>query len=306
MTKTFSYSQALLAGAIAFFAFALFSFTLKISPFIDAVNKTTNTINSVTPHIEKIITEVSEVRTEVGKVRLLLTNQTPAILTQVQATLPVVESVIEESKNYSTQLPQLLAQITKIEEQVAILQANLPAILQRVDEVVKTTNNTTAEVALWRPQSLQYLNEIKLSRTYIPEYLTRAQNTVNDAKTIGEDASSGIVSGLLKGVINLPLDVFTGVKGIVKPGSKSAENLTANDVLLIKNKVISLLNSQDQHKAFWQSSDSGNSGTIVKGATSSHDKKQCIELTFNNYFKSGEEVITQLMCLNDEGVWLVN
>ncbi|TYK65361.1 hypothetical protein [Colwellia echini] len=306
MDKKLSFSQTLLALAIAFLAFSLFKFTLQVPPFIEAMNKTTDFVDSVSPQIDKIVDEVALVRVEVGKVRELIAKQTPDILTQVQATMPVVQEVITESKVYSKQIPQLLAQLTKIEQQIDVMQSSLPSVLQRVDAVVKTTNNTTAEIALWRPQSIEYLKEIKLSRIYIPEYLTRVQNTVNDAKTIGSEASSGIVSGFFKGVIKLPMDVVSGVKGIVKPNSKSAKNLTANDVVLMQAKIADLLSNDDETESVWQNSDSGNSGTIVKGKTSIHDKKQCIELTLNNYFQSSEETLHQLMCLNEKGIWQVN
>jgi septation ring formation regulator EzrA len=195
MNKPFSYSQALMALAIAFLGFALLQFTLQIPAILAVVKQTSQTVDTVNPKIDAIVDEVSLVRLEVGKVRLLVAEQTPDILTQIDATLPVVEQVITESTYYSRQLPNLLSQIDRIEQQIAALQVAMPAILARVDAVVDTTNNTLTEVALWRPHSTEYLHEIELSRTYIPEYLSRIEQTMVDAKTIGQEASSGIVSG---------------------------------------------------------------------------------------------------------------
>ena len=305
MTKQFSYSQALLALAIAFLALSLFKFTLHLPAIISVIDKTTKTVDSVSPKVDDIVNEVALVRVEIGKVRKLVLQQTPAILSQVANSLPVVQQAIAESEHYSRQLPAVLSQLASIEQQVEKLQASMPAILKRVDAVVKTTNNTTAEVALWRPHSTKYLAEIELSREYIPQYLTRIENTIVDAKTIGSEASSGIVSGFFKGVISLPFEMVAGLTGIVDKDSRSAKYLTAQDVALMQEKVVTLLNDDNQRKSVWQNTDSGNRGTIIKGKVTTRNKQQCLNVTFNNHFGSEKETLKELMCIDDKGLWKV-
>ncbi|TWX68515.1 hypothetical protein ESZ36_08455 [Colwellia demingiae] len=305
MVKQFSYSQALLALAIAFLALSLFKFTMHVPAIISVIEKTTQTVDLVSPKVDDIVNEVALVRIEVGKVRALVSQQTPAILSQVEASLPVVQQVIVESEHYSRQLPTLLSQIASIEQQVAKLQASMPAILKRVDAVVKTTNNTTEEVARWRPHSTRYLEEIELSRGYIPEYLSRIENTIVDAKTVGSEATSGLVSGFFKGVINLPFEVVSGLTGIVDADSRSAKYLTAQDIALMQEKVVTLLNDSNQTKSVWQNVKSGNRGTIIKGKKTTRNKQQCINLTFNNHFGDDKETLKELMCINDKGLWKV-
>ncbi len=304
MMKAFSYSQALLALAIAFLAFSLFKFTLHVPAILSVIEKTSKTVDSVSPKVEDIISEVTLVRIEVGKVRELVSQQTPAILSQVQASLPVVQQVVVESENYSRQLPTLLSQLANIEQQVEQLQQSMPAILKRVDAVVKSTNNTTAEVARWRPHSTGYLKEIELSRDYIPQYLTRIENTIVDAKTVGSEASSGIVSGFFKGMITLPFEMVAGLKGIVDVNSRSAKYLTAQDIALMQEKVVRLLSS-NQTKSIWQNVNSGNSGTIIKGKETTRNKQQCINVIFNNHFGTEKETLKKLMCIDDKGLWKV-
>jgi len=305
MVKKLSFSQTLLALAIAFLAFSLWQFTLQVPAILNVVEKTTNTVDSISPQIDNIIDEVTLVRAEVAKVRVLLSKQTPAILSQVEASLPVVQQVIHESENYSRQIPALLKQLASIEQQVALLQKDIPSVLKRIDSVVKTTNHTTAEVARWRPHSTQYLEEIKLSREYIPQYITRIENTVVDAKTVGSETSSGLVSGFFKGVISLPFDVVAGLAGIVDVDSRSAKNLTAKDIALMQEKVIGILNSDNQSKSVWQNVDSGNRGTIIKGKVITRNKQQCHNVTFNNHFGNEKETLKELMCLDIKGLWKV-
>ena len=306
MVKQFSYSQALLAIAIALLALSLFKFTMHVPAIISAIEKTTKTVDLVSPKVDDIVNEVALVRVEVSKVRKLVAQQTPVILSQVEASLPVVQQVVVESEYYSRQLPALLNQIANIEQQVEKLQTSMPAILKRVDAVVKTTNNTTEEVARWRPHSTRYLEEIELSREYIPDYLSRIENTVVDAKTIGSEASSGLVSGFFKGVINLPFEVVSGLTGIVDADSRSAKYLTAQDVALMQEKVVALLNDSNQTKAAWQNVKSGNRGTIIKGKKTTRNKQQCLMVIFNNHFGNDKETLKELMCVNDKGLWKVN
>jgi len=305
MIKQFSYSQALLAIAIAFLAFSLFRFTVQIPAILKVIESTSKTVDTVSPKIDDIVNEVALVRAEVTKVRTLVSQQTPAILSQVEATLPIVKQVVLESENYSSQLPDFLKQLDSIKLQLASLQADMPAMLKRVDAIVKTTNNTTAEVALWRPHSSQYLEEIKRSREYIPQYLTRIENTVIDAKTVGSETSSGLVSGFFKGVISLPFDVVAGLAGIVDADSRSAKNLTAKDIALMQEKVVFLLNDNNQTKSVWQNVDSGNRGTIIKGKVTTRNKQQCHNVTFNNHFASEKETLKELMCQDEKGLWKV-
>ena len=302
MNKSFSYSQALMALAVAFLGFSLLQFTLQIPAILAVVKQTSQTVD---PKIDAIVNEISLVRLEVGKVRLLVAEQTPDILTQIDATLPVIDQVITESTYYSRQLPNLLSQIDRIEQQIAALQVAMPAILTRVDAVVDTTNNTLTEVALWRPHSTKYLHEIELSRTYVPEYLSRIEQTMVDAKTIGQEASSGIVSGFFKGVISLPFEVVAGLKGMVDVNSRSAKNLTAEDITLLQTKVVALLNDKKAKSDTWLNSNTGNGGSIVKGKKTKRNRQQCINVTFNNHFKNQKETLKELMCIDSKGIWKV-
>ena len=213
--------------------------------------------------------------------------------------------MIAESEYYSRQLPALLKQLANIEQQVGDLQTSMPAILKRIDAVVKTTNNTTLEASRWRPHSTGYLEEIALSRDYIPQYLARIENTVEDAKTVGKEASSGLVSGFFKGVITLPFEVVAGLTGIVDKDSRSAKYLTAQDVALMQEKVVALLNDKNQTKSVWQNVKSGNRGTIIKGEITTRNNQQCIKVTFNNHFGKDKETLHELMCVDDKALWKV-
>jgi hypothetical protein len=305
MIKKFSSSQTLLALAIAFLALSLFKFTLHVPAIISVIEKTIKTVDSVSPRVEGIINEVALVRLEVGKVRELVSQQTPVILAQVQDSLPVVQQVVVESEYYSRQLPIVLSQLASIEQQIEQLQEFMPAVLKRIDAVVETTNNTTTEVAQWRPHSIRYLEEIELSRDYIPQYLSRIENTIVDAKTLGSEASSGLVSGFFKGVISLPFEMVSGLTGIVDVDSRSAKYLTAQDVALMQEKVVALLSDSNQTKSLWQNVKSGNRGTITQGKTTKRNKKQCINVIFKNYFGKDKESLTEIMCIDEQGLWKV-
>ena len=91
MTSKTSISQILLAVAIAYFAYALLSFSQKIPNLINAIDR-------ATPHIVTIVEEVELVRAEVTHVRALVDTQVPAILMQINNTIPLVEQALAQSE----------------------------------------------------------------------------------------------------------------------------------------------------------------------------------------------------------------
>ncbi len=308
----FSYSQALLALAIAYFAFSLIQISQQIPTIVEIIDKTNITVDKVTPQIPNILSrvddinkQVADVVAEVALVRVLLDKQVPDILTQVALTRPVVDSVVTESIQYSQQLPALMQYLTKIERQITRLEKQIPLILKRIDNVVQTTKSTTNEIAKWRPHSTQYIEQIKHSRLDIPHYLTRAEFIVADAKTIGKEASSGLFVGLLKGALTLPFDVISGLTGIVDPNSKSAKHLNFLDISLMQEKTIELLNDKQKTKIIWQNKESGNRGTIAKKSEFDKNNMICHQVTFTNYFDKESEIIIDLMCRGTDGLWKV-
>jgi len=300
MTTKFSYSQTLLAIAIAiaYFAYALIGFTQQIYGFINAVDRSA-------PHITSIVNEVSLVRAEVAQVRHVVDNQLPAILSRIDGSLPLVEQGLAQSEYYAQQLPDLWLHLNKIETQMSQIQQELPSLLKRVDAIVLMTNKTTDELAKWRPHSTKYLAELKQSRTDIPEYLTRIEYIITDAKTLGKEATSGLVSGFFKGVISLPFEMVSGLTGIIAPDSKSAKLLTATDVAILQAQTVALLENTEQKSIFWHNSQSGNRGRIIKDKAFKKVGLLCHELTFINNLNGQKEALKKLMCEDNKGLWKV-
>lgn len=298
MTSKFSVSQALLAIAIAYFAYALLDFSKEIPNIIKAVDRTT-------PYISTVVDEVELVRAEVTQVRMVVDKQVPAILMQINNILPLVEQGLVQSELYSQQLPKLWRHLDKLEVQIQSLQKDLPTVLKRVDAVIITSNEALSESAKWRPHSTKYLTEIAHSRDDIPQYLTRIENIIVDAKSVGKEASSGLVSGFFKGVISLPFEVVAGLTGIVDSKSRSAKYLTANDVTMMQEKVLILLTDNSRKQIHWQNNESENHGKISKETEFIKKGQTCHKVTFINYFKDQEETLNQVMCRGKDDIWQV-
>jgi predicted transcriptional regulator len=310
--KPFSYSQSLLAFSIAFLAFSLLKIAIEIPSIVKVIDKSTTTVDNISPQIPDIVSSVKlineqipEIVAEVAEVRKMLDRQVPNVLEQVNLIRPVISSAVDQSNQYVEQLPDLFNHLEKIEQQINAIQAAIPSILQRVDAVVITTKNTTEEIALWRPHSTEYIKQIEYSRTDIPNYLTRAEGIVYEAKTIGKEASSGLFVGLLKGAVRLPFDVISGLTNIVDSNSRSAKNFSAQDIAILQENTITLLDNEDSFKTIWQNKESGNRGVIKKSKKFNKKGKTCHQLDFDNYFKKGQEKLSEVMCLDNKAVWQV-
>lgn len=295
----FSYSQALLAGAIAYLAFSLVKVSEELPAIIAVINETTLLVDKISPQLPAIVEEVAKVRevvdqqvpiiiNEITLVRLMLDKQLPPLLEQVDLIRPVISDITTVSNRYEKQIP---------------------AILKRVDSSLKTTNKTTIELSKWRSHSSQYINQIKNSREDIPVYLTRIEHIVEDANNVGKEASSGMVVGLFKGVASLPFSMLTGVKGIVDSSSESAKYLNEEDITLIKEQSIILLEASLVKETKWKNPHSNSYGTIKKGELFEQDNMKCHSLIFHNYFKAESknknETQISIMCLDDEDVWQI-
>jgi len=298
MTTKFSYSQAILAMAIAYFAYALMSFSAQIPGFIHAVDR-------ATPHIASIVNEVDLVRTEVAQVRDVVDKQLPAILSRIDSSLPLVEQGLTQSESYAQQLPNLWRHLDKMATQLSQIQQELPSLLKRVDAIVLMTNRTTDELAKWRPHSTKYLAELQQSRTDIPQYLTRIEYIITDAKTLGKEASSGLVSGFFKGVISLPFEVVSGLTGMIASNSKSAKLLTTADMTLLQERTVTLLENSEQKSIVWHNAQSGNRGQIIKGAEFKQAGLSCHKISIINDFNGQKETLKELMCEDNKGLWQV-
>jgi surface antigen len=296
MKSIFSLSQVLLALAIIYFAFALLKFSSEIPAFISAIDR-------ATPHISTVVEEVELVREEVTQVRMLVDKQVPEILEQIGHLLPLIEQGLAQSEQLGQQIPDLWLQLDKIEKQFNLVHKEIPQILSRIDDVVLTSNEAINEAEKWRPHSTQYIEVIKQSREDIPQYLTRVDNIILDAKSIGKEASSGLVSGLFKGVVSMPFEVVAGLTGMVDSTSLSAKYLTANDVIKMQEKVISLLENQSKKQVFWQNNESGNRGKIIKNKAFIKDNQTCHKVTFFNYFKKRDETLDKTMCKDKTDIW---
>lgn len=290
----FSISQFCLALAIGYLAFSLSKIAQQIPTLVTVVDKTADTAEKFQPQIDNVIANVDAIN-----------QQIPNILAQIEQTRPLIDEAIKESGRYSQSIPALLEHLTTIEKQVADIQTQLPAVLSRIDQIVLTTDSTTKEVAKWRPHSTAYIEQIKHSREDIPEYLTRVEYIIEDAKTIGREASSGMVSGFFQGVVSIPFNVLSKLTGIVDSDSQSARHLTEEDIAILKEKTVTLLKDPNRKSITWRNKKSENSGTISKKRDFKDKGKSCHAIEMVNKFDKKSETLYSTMCKDQDGDWRV-
>lgn len=297
-----SVSQLLFAVAIGYLAYSLIQISIQIPNALKLVGESTKSMEKFQPQIDEIILQIGNIN-----------KQIPAIMSQIEQTRPLIEQTLIESDKYSSQIPLVSAHLTRLEQQVAAVDKQLPDILKRIDNLVTTTDNVTQEMAKWRPHSLEYIKQLEYSREDIPSYLTRIDNIatdakmiISDAKTIGSENSRGLVKGLVKGVVSLPFNVVSNLAGIVDSSSKSAQQLTEEDITLLQQSAITVLMSETITEKSWRNKLTGHYGKVHQGENFERQGKDCYQLTFTNYFNNEKERLLEDACLNDQNLWQIN
>ena len=297
-----SVSQLLFAIAIGYLAYSLIQISIQIPNALKLVGESTKSMEKFQPQIDEIIVQIGNIN-----------KQIPAIMSQIEQTRPLIEQTLIESDKYSSQIPLVSAHLTRLEQQVAAVDKQLPDILKRIDNLVTTTDNVTQEMAKWRPHSLEYIKQLEYSREDIPSYLTRIDNIatdakmiISDAKTIGSENSRGLVKGLVKGVVSLPFNVVSNLAGIVDSSSKSAQQLTEEDITLLQQSAITVLMSETITEKSWRNKLTGHYGKVHQGENFERQGKDCYQLTFTNYFNNEKERLLEDACLNDQNLWQIN
>ena len=288
-----SASRFAIAAAIVYFAYQLAQINNNIPAVLQSVDQ-------VSQQIDPALNEVAAIRVEIAEVR----KQIPPILVQVES--------------INQQIEPILLRVDKTVAVVDDTQQQIPQILTTTDNAIAALNDTRAEVVPLVPEALE---QVKLTRESVDPTLDRVEVLVDDAyskalnaigaaKTAGQEASEGAVTGFFTGLIKLP---FKLVGTLASPLTQNmdaevAEQLVESDLeLMVEAGERGIKSEKIGQEQRWENPESGNSGSLTLVRTFELEGFECheVRIRISNARQQEIQDKTDEFCLNQEDKWVL-
>jgi archaellum component FlaC len=286
----------------------LFALALAIGYFAFVLLQVKNDLPAIVDGIKEAEDKFQPILDEVTEIRLLI----PGIVDEVEQVRLTIPPIVKEVENIRGEIPAILAEVGEIRKQIPEITTNVDAIVAQIPPILKevealrtqTIPPVLEEVAALRTQTIPpILDEVAAIRTTtippiidqvesihddIPGYFDRADKLVADAKTAGQQASEGAVTGLFTGIIKAPISLVTGVgdRLIKVPEATDEDREIAINTM---NEVIEI----------------GTAGTTRSFENSNTDLKGSITLKSSKETRKGLRIIVTLTALK-KGKTIVN
>ncbi|TNF91679.1 MAG: hypothetical protein EP300_00135 [Gammaproteobacteria bacterium] len=287
-----SASRFAIAAAIVYFAYQLAQ--------INNIPAVLQSVDQISQQIDPALNEVAAIRVEIAEVR----KQIPPILVQVES--------------INQQIEPILLRVDKTVAVVDDTQQQIPQILTTTDNAIAALNDTRAEVIPLVPEALE---QVKLTRESVDPTLDRVEVLVDDAyskalnaigaaKTAGQEASEGAVTGFFTGLVKLP---FKLVGTLASPLTKNmdaevAEQLVESDLeLMVEAGERGIKSGKIGQEQRWKNPESGNSGSLTLVRTFELEGFECNEVRIRISNARQQEIQDKIdeFCLNQEDKWVL-
>jgi|GEM_PF-6980805 len=169
----------------------------------------------------------------------------PETLDRVEKNSEVLEPVLAQTAAIVTLMPQVLDESARIREQVpaildemAATRALVPDVLARVDGVRADMPLVLAEVKAVRTETVpRVLAESAAVREQVPPTLTRVEAIVAQANQIAGTMGEEAVSGFLTGLVKTPLNLLSDVGGKLIPDITGATEADRKSVIALVSQM---------------------------------------------------------------------
>ncbi|WP_221076353.1 hypothetical protein [Agarivorans aestuarii] len=270
-----------LTAAILFFTLELRQVRLQLPSMLEQVDSTAQ-------RVDPIVAQVAELQTFI-----------PQIIEQSEGYQELIPEVLSRVDDINAQLPLIMDEVAAISqaiepvlEQTEAWREELPAILKRVDETNTTVRGTNKEIAKVVPQVPLILAESEALRIEIPEMIASADDLVSKAEDAGKEASKGLVTGFVGGILSSPFNLIgkIGDNTTERLGLKSTDSITDEDRDEYEKAMKKLMKRPKQGaKEQWSNRKSGNSGVITIKTVAMQGEVQCYQFVSDFVIAKGED-----------------
>lgn len=298
-TYVLSLAMFALAAALIYFAYEVSRVSTQIPDILTSVDHTSEQVGPIISEVVEIRDLIPDILHEVEETRKLV----PPILKEVEQTRLQIPPILKEVEQTRQQIPPVLKEVEAVRKEV-------PAVLKSADKASNAVVVMSKEIEATRPLIPKVLKEVETTRESIPPLLDRADAMIDKARTAGEEASSGAVSGFFKGLITAPFSLVGDAgKAVTGMSEEEIKQFTHKDIDLYKQASLDLLNNGkrgDTREV--KNPDSGNSGIIKLVSIDSKEEDfttvECRTLQVETY-KQGERFKTsnRQFCKEEGGGW---
>ncbi|GAA3941145.1 RT0821/Lpp0805 family surface protein [Litoribacillus peritrichatus] len=297
-----SFALCLLAGAITYFAYALIQVVNQIPGILGQVESINKGIEGTEAAIKPLIAQVPNILQTVERVN----DSVPVVVSEVAAVRNTLPLILSEVKATRESLPAVYQRVDRMQDQIDQLQAALPQVLKVSGDAVTAINETNQTVNKALPLVPEVLNQVEETRKVIPGYLDRVDVIVDNSKEISEQIGQGAITGVLKGVITSPFELFKGAERLVSSSFKSAEKMTEEDIKLIEDAAKQVLLSEEPKSKRWVNVNSGSEGRVTFDRSFQHEGKSCKSLEMSYKTNQGKpEIAHKELCKDEHGRWQI-
>ncbi|MGY5450198.1 hypothetical protein ACVFI8_04555 [Agarivorans sp. MS3-6] len=270
-----------LAAAIVFF-------TLELRHFREQLPAMLQQVDSTAQRVDPIMTEIAELKAFI-----------PQIIEQSAGYQALIPEVLNRIDTINQQLPLIIDEVSKIGQSIDPIieqsdqwRAELPAILKRVDDTNTSVRGTNQQIAKVVPQIPLVLAESEALRDEIPQMIASADELVGKAEEAGKEASRGLVTGFVGGILTSPFNLIDkiGENTTERLGLKDADSLTPQDREQYTKAMTKLMKKPKQGDTeAWSNHRSGNKGMITISAIVMQGQVPCYRFVSEFVIASGSD-----------------
>lgn len=270
-----------LAAAIVFFSLEIRQFRQQLPDILKQVDETSQRI---TP----IIDEIAELK-----------EFLPLIIKQSEGYQKLIPEVLVRVDMINQQMPTIINEISAVTQSIEPIlkdskawRSELPALLAVVKETNVTIGNTNQQLANTLPNIPLILAESEALRNEVPIILTQAESLVGQVEQAGQEASKGVVTGIVGGILSTPFSLIgkIGESTTKMLGLENADSLSKSDRKSYNQAMERLMKKPSKGaNQSWRNDDTGNKGTITISDVVQQEQKNCYHFTSQFFIAKGDD-----------------
>ncbi len=229
----------------------------------------------------------------------------PAVAASVERSVDKLQPLVAEVAAVRRQIPPVLAEVKAVREQVPAVLAEVKAVRGELPALLGTINAVVKESTAIRATLPEILAEVRKTRAALPPLLERAEHIMGEARNIGREATQGVVTGTITGIIRAPFALVGSIGRALVGNEASAKlGLTESDYTTIETVSQELLARPGTKVQSWRNPVSGHAGEVRILSRWQEPDRTCVKLRID-VLRDGKRIPGEgkTLCTDPQGQW---